>query len=81
MRVRTDVLDVEIGLAGGELQRADLVVYPLVKGEVKPPAAEQNVYHLRERAVGAFERFTGLAADPARVDAHFRRLISQGANA
>jgi shikimate dehydrogenase len=33
------------------------------------------------QAVGAFERFTGLKADPARVDAHFRRLISQGANA
>lgn len=33
------------------------------------------------QAVGAFQRFTGLAADPARVDAHFRRLISQGANA
>jgi shikimate dehydrogenase len=33
------------------------------------------------QAVGAFERFTGLAANPARVDAHFRRLISQGANA
>jgi YidC/Oxa1 family membrane protein insertase len=36
VRVRTDVLDVEIGLAGGELQRADLLVYPLVKGEAKP---------------------------------------------
>jgi shikimate dehydrogenase len=33
------------------------------------------------QAVGAFEHFTGLAADPARVDAHFRHLISQGANA
>jgi YidC/Oxa1 family membrane protein insertase len=36
VRVRTDVLDVEIGLAGGELQRADLLVYPLVKGEARP---------------------------------------------
>jgi shikimate dehydrogenase len=33
------------------------------------------------QAIGAFEHFTGLAADAARVDAHFRRLISQGANA
>jgi shikimate dehydrogenase len=33
------------------------------------------------QAIGAFELFTGLAADPARVDAHFRRLIAQGANA
>jgi shikimate dehydrogenase len=28
------------------------------------------------QAVGAFERFTGLAADPSRVDAHFRRLVA-----
>ena len=27
------------------------------------------------QAVRAFERFTGLAADPARMDAHFRRLV------
>jgi shikimate dehydrogenase len=33
------------------------------------------------QAVGAFELFTGLEADPVRVDAHFRRLIAQGANA
>lgn len=33
------------------------------------------------QAIGAFEHFTGLAADPARVDTHFRRLISLGANA
>ncbi|MFT3817515.1 MAG: shikimate dehydrogenase [Rubrivivax sp.] len=29
------------------------------------------------QAVGAFERFTGLAADAARMDAHFRRLVLQ----
>jgi shikimate dehydrogenase len=28
------------------------------------------------QAVGAFELFTGLAADPARMDAHFRRLVA-----
>jgi len=33
------------------------------------------------QAVGAFEHFTGLAADPSRMDAHFRRLIAAGANA
>jgi shikimate dehydrogenase len=33
------------------------------------------------QAIGAFEHFTGRQADPARVDAHFRRLIAQGANA
>lgn len=29
------------------------------------------------QAIGAFELFTGLQADPARVEAHFRRLIAQ----
>jgi shikimate dehydrogenase len=33
------------------------------------------------QAIGAFEHFTGRKADPARVDAHFRRLIVAGANA
>jgi shikimate dehydrogenase len=27
------------------------------------------------QAVGAFELFTGLKADPARVDAHFRGMV------
>jgi len=35
-RVVTDVLDVEINLEGGELTRADLLAYPLVKGEPTP---------------------------------------------
>ena len=33
VHVVTDVLDIDIGLRGGELQRADLLQYPLVKGE------------------------------------------------
>jgi shikimate dehydrogenase len=28
------------------------------------------------QAAGAFKLFTGLDADPARMDAHFRRLVS-----
>jgi YidC/Oxa1 family membrane protein insertase len=36
VRVRTDVLDVDIGLVGGELQRADLPLYPKVKGGREP---------------------------------------------
>ncbi|MBK6597115.1 MAG: membrane protein insertase YidC [Proteobacteria bacterium] len=32
VRVRTDVLDVEISLAGGELRGAELLRYPVVKG-------------------------------------------------
>ncbi len=31
------------------------------------------------QAVGAFEHFTGLAADPARMERHFRRLIADRA--
>jgi len=33
------------------------------------------------QAVGAFKLFTGLDADPARMDAHFRRLVREAATA
>ncbi len=36
LHVITDVLDMEISLAGGELRRADLLVYPLVKNRPEP---------------------------------------------
>jgi YidC/Oxa1 family membrane protein insertase len=36
IKVRTDVLELDISLAGGELQRADLLKYPRVKGETAP---------------------------------------------
>lgn len=36
VRVTTDVLDLDIGLNGGELRRADLLAYPLVKGKAQP---------------------------------------------
>jgi len=36
VRVRTDVLDLEISLQGGTLQRADLPQYPRVKGQPEP---------------------------------------------
>ncbi len=55
VRVRTDVLDVEIGVAGGELQRADLLVYPLVKGEARP------VRLLNRDGAGFYVLQTGLA--------------------
>ncbi len=35
VHVLTDVLDLEIGLNGGELRRADLLAYPLVKGRAQ----------------------------------------------
>ena len=36
VRVRTDVLDIDIDLHGGGLRRADLLVYPQVKGHPEP---------------------------------------------
>ncbi|MBK7115446.1 MAG: membrane protein insertase YidC [Proteobacteria bacterium] len=36
LNVRTDVLDVDVSLRGGELARADLLNYPQVKGEATP---------------------------------------------
>jgi len=36
VRVSTDVLDMDISLAGGELRRADLPIYPLVKNRPEP---------------------------------------------
>ena len=29
------------------------------------------------QAIGAFELFTGLKADPARVEAHFQRMLAE----
>jgi YidC/Oxa1 family membrane protein insertase len=36
LNVRTDVLDVDVSLRGGELVRADLLKYPEVKGQTTP---------------------------------------------
>ncbi len=54
--VRTDVLDLEIGLVGGELRRADLLSYPLVKGEAQPV----RLFN-RDSAEGFFVLQSGLA--------------------
>jgi YidC/Oxa1 family membrane protein insertase len=35
INVRTDVLDVDVSLRGGELQRADLLAYPVEKGKAE----------------------------------------------
>jgi YidC/Oxa1 family membrane protein insertase len=35
INVRTDVLDVDVSLRGGELQRADLLAYPVHKGQAE----------------------------------------------
>ncbi|MEO6185453.1 MAG: membrane protein insertase YidC, partial [Steroidobacteraceae bacterium] len=42
LNVRTDVLDVDINLHGGELQRADLLNYPVVKGQPTPVRLLRN---------------------------------------
>src|SRR5512139_1048550 len=42
MNVRTDVLDVDVSLRGGELIRADLLNYPQVKGQPTPVRLLRN---------------------------------------
>lgn len=55
IRVRTDVLDVDISLAGGELSRADLLVYPVVKGQ------DRRVRLLNRDGAGFYVLQSGLA--------------------
>ncbi len=56
VHVRTDVLDVDIGLGGGTLQRVDLLAYPKVKGEAAPVQLEnddpQTLYELQSGLTG-----------------------------
>lgn len=51
LRVRTDVLDLEVSLRGGDLVRAELRQYPLVKGEADRVfllnAANEDFYFLQ----------------------------------
>ncbi len=73
VRVVTDVLDLDIGLSGGELQRADLPKYPQVKGESKP-------VRLFDRAAteGFYALQTGLApAAASAADAAFPTHLAQ----
>ena len=42
LNVRTDVLDVDVSLLGGELQRADLLAYPVKKGQAEPVRLLRN---------------------------------------
>jgi shikimate dehydrogenase len=64
-----------------ELFVAEIVYFPLETALLK--AARERGCHVVDggtmavgQAIGAFELFTGLRADPARVDAHFRHLVS-----
>ena len=57
VHVRTDVLDVEIGMRGGTLERVDLLAYPKVKGEAAPVRLQnrddpQTLYELQSGLVG-----------------------------
>jgi len=58
VHVRTDVLDVDIDLRGGTLERVDLSAYPQVKGEPTPVRLEdygdpQTLYLLQSGLTGA----------------------------
>jgi YidC/Oxa1 family membrane protein insertase len=73
IRVRTDVLDVDIGLEGGTIERADLLRYPKVKGKTEPVRlmntdSPQTLYLLQ----------TGLMAPTADAvrPTHFSELTS-----
>jgi YidC/Oxa1 family membrane protein insertase len=57
VRVRTDVLDVDISTRGGTLERVDLLAYPQVKGEPTPVRLEnhddaQLLYELQSGLTG-----------------------------
>jgi YidC/Oxa1 family membrane protein insertase len=57
VRVRTDVLDIDIGTRGGTLERVDLLAYPQVKGESTPVRLEnrddpQTLYVLQSGLAG-----------------------------
>ncbi|HXW74867.1 MAG TPA: membrane protein insertase YidC [Steroidobacteraceae bacterium] len=55
VRVRTDVLDVEIGMRGGTLIGVNLLAYPRVKGEAAPVRLEN-----RDDAASLYELQSGL---------------------
>ena len=75
IHVRTDVLDLDVSLLGGELKRADLLQYPQVKGQSAP------VRLLNADPVGRYSVQTGLsgpagAARPTHLALFTSGLIS-----
>ena len=62
VHVVTDVLDLDIGLTGGELRRADLLAYPLVKGQ----ATRVRLFN-RDSAHGFYVLQTGLTGGASGV--------------
>ncbi|MFM2110686.1 MAG: hypothetical protein RLZZ372_1610 [Pseudomonadota bacterium] len=82
VRVTTDVLDLELGLRGGDLVRADLLKYPRVKG------GEERVRLLNDDASHFYFLQTGLtdtngAAHPTHLalfeSAQTRHALAEGA--
>jgi YidC/Oxa1 family membrane protein insertase len=55
VRVRTDVLDIDISTRGGTLERVDLLAFPKVKGEATPVRLENH-----EDALTLYELQSGL---------------------
>jgi shikimate dehydrogenase len=79
-------LPLDAGLLRSSMWVSEIVYFPLETALLKAARAlgcriVDGGTMAVGQAVGAFEHFTGLAADPARMDAHFRRLIAAGANA
>jgi shikimate dehydrogenase len=79
-------LPLEAGLLCSKLFVAEIVYFPIETALLKAaralgcPVVDGGTMAVGQ-AIGAFELFTERAADPVRVDAHFRRLIARGANA
>jgi shikimate dehydrogenase len=79
-------LPLEAGLLRSKLFVAEIVYFPIETALLKAaralgcPVVDGGTMAVGQ-AIGAFELFTERAADPVRVDAHFRRLIARGANA
>jgi YidC/Oxa1 family membrane protein insertase len=76
LNVRTDVLDVDVSLRGGELQRADLLAYPVVKGQPAPirllrDHGAGNQYLLQTGLAGA-----GSTAPPEAFPTHLAQYQS-----
>jgi len=72
LHVRTDVLDLQISLDGGELSRVDLPAYPQVKGELTPVRLLN-----RDSAASQFVLQSGLAgAAGSATPTHLARWIA-----
>jgi YidC/Oxa1 family membrane protein insertase len=71
VRVRTDVLDVQISLLGGTLIQADLPLYPKVKGKPDPVRLEN-----RDSPETLYELRTGLSAAAGEAPTHLALFTS-----